>query len=380
MNGRVYDPYLGRFISADTVIQNLAATQSVNPYSYAWNDPLKYVDPSGHSLLGSILGLLAAIIVMWFAPEFFLINFEIEVSTAFVLAGALAGFVGGFLGALVSTGSLSAALTAGLIGGITGAAFAAVGNWAQAGAGWDIGERVIAHAAVGCGSAMLSGGNCGKGAAAAALGELATATDFIQTPKSIGDYWGTFKGAAEAGLVGGAASEITGGGFSEGFSTAAAGYLFNDVAHAIGHRQVVIQRNDGSQEVRSDGSRSWRDNNPGNMISGVGSDQSIGMDPDPGSHDKAIFADYATGWDAMIKNLNSSRYQSLTVGDAIDTWAPGSDNNDPVHYAATIQSWTGISVTTQMSTLSALQIEAVAGAIQRFEGWSVGTVSIIHPE
>ena len=36
MNGRVYDPFLGRFLSADTVIQNLAATASINPFAYAW--------------------------------------------------------------------------------------------------------------------------------------------------------------------------------------------------------------------------------------------------------------------------------------------------------------------------------------------------------
>ena len=52
MNGRVYDPYLGRFLSADTVIQNLAATSSVNPYAYAWDNPMRYVDPSGHTVCG----------------------------------------------------------------------------------------------------------------------------------------------------------------------------------------------------------------------------------------------------------------------------------------------------------------------------------------
>src|ERR1051326_9051941 len=65
MNGRVNDPYLGRFLSADSVIQSLGATQSVNPYAYAWNDPLKYTDPSGHSLLGDIIGVLVGIVIAW---------------------------------------------------------------------------------------------------------------------------------------------------------------------------------------------------------------------------------------------------------------------------------------------------------------------------
>ncbi|MGH8137695.1 MAG: FG-GAP-like repeat-containing protein, partial [Steroidobacteraceae bacterium] len=35
MNGRVYDPYLGRVLSADSVIQSLGASESINPYAYA---------------------------------------------------------------------------------------------------------------------------------------------------------------------------------------------------------------------------------------------------------------------------------------------------------------------------------------------------------
>ena len=76
---------------------------------------------------------------------------------------------------------------------------------------------------------MLSGGNCGKGAAAAALSEAAVQAGYIK-PAQIGT-WGSAVGTAEAGLVGGATSAITGGKFSDGFSTAAAGYLFNSALH-----------------------------------------------------------------------------------------------------------------------------------------------------
>jgi len=47
MNGRVYDAELGRFLSADKYIQAPYNTQSFNRYSYVWNNPLKYTDPSG---------------------------------------------------------------------------------------------------------------------------------------------------------------------------------------------------------------------------------------------------------------------------------------------------------------------------------------------
>jgi len=48
MNGRVYDPELGRFMSADPHIQAPHNTQSYNRYSYVLNNPMKYTDPSGY--------------------------------------------------------------------------------------------------------------------------------------------------------------------------------------------------------------------------------------------------------------------------------------------------------------------------------------------
>ena len=45
---RYYDPTIGRFISADTLVPNPTNPQSLNRYSYCLNNPLRYVDPSGH--------------------------------------------------------------------------------------------------------------------------------------------------------------------------------------------------------------------------------------------------------------------------------------------------------------------------------------------
>jgi len=47
MNGRLYDPLAGRFLSADNSIQDPTNTQHYNRYSYCLNNPLKYSDPSG---------------------------------------------------------------------------------------------------------------------------------------------------------------------------------------------------------------------------------------------------------------------------------------------------------------------------------------------
>ena len=48
MNGRVYDPVLGRFLSPDKYIQEGDNSQNYNSYSYCLNNPLKYADPSGN--------------------------------------------------------------------------------------------------------------------------------------------------------------------------------------------------------------------------------------------------------------------------------------------------------------------------------------------
>jgi RHS repeat-associated protein len=47
MNGRVQDPKLGRFLSADPFVQAPYHSQSLDRYSYVWNNPMSLVDPSG---------------------------------------------------------------------------------------------------------------------------------------------------------------------------------------------------------------------------------------------------------------------------------------------------------------------------------------------
>ena len=47
-NARFYSPTLGRFIQPDTIIPDLTNSQAWNRYSYTLNNPVKYIDPSGH--------------------------------------------------------------------------------------------------------------------------------------------------------------------------------------------------------------------------------------------------------------------------------------------------------------------------------------------
>ena len=46
---RAFDAAIGRFVSPDSIVPAPGNPQSLNRYSYVYNNPLKYTDPTGHS-------------------------------------------------------------------------------------------------------------------------------------------------------------------------------------------------------------------------------------------------------------------------------------------------------------------------------------------
>ena len=67
MNGRIYDPTLGRFLQADPVIQAPDNPQNWNAYTYVFNNPYRYTDPTGmigqeeRQWLGAAVAIAASI-------------------------------------------------------------------------------------------------------------------------------------------------------------------------------------------------------------------------------------------------------------------------------------------------------------------------------
>lgn len=55
---RQYDPLLGRFMQADTIVAD-----GLNGYTYVSNSPLIATDPSGQELRDAILGVAAHLII-----------------------------------------------------------------------------------------------------------------------------------------------------------------------------------------------------------------------------------------------------------------------------------------------------------------------------
>src|SRR5207302_10181408 len=54
MLARDYDPRLGRMLSADTIIPEVGNPQALNRYSYVYNNPVSYTDPSGHAATNEV--------------------------------------------------------------------------------------------------------------------------------------------------------------------------------------------------------------------------------------------------------------------------------------------------------------------------------------
>ena len=100
MDGRMYDPVLGRFLSPDPYVQAPDFTQNFNRYSYCLNNPLVYVDEDGEAIF-TILSLI-------FCPA--LLPMVIQTDIGWISGGLNAKANGGsFLGGALLGGAIGAA-------------------------------------------------------------------------------------------------------------------------------------------------------------------------------------------------------------------------------------------------------------------------------
>ncbi|MYH68672.1 MAG: hypothetical protein F4147_00660 [Gammaproteobacteria bacterium] len=224
MNGRIYDPTLGRFLQPDPVIQFPDYTQGRNRYSYVLNNPLTHTDPTGY-FIGKLFkkvfkGLNRALGDV--APFLSIALLALPGMPGLVFnswAGA-AGF--GFITGGIATGSLKGAL----FGGVSAAAFYGIGEHFTAVTGLAEGGlgHVLTHGITGGILAELQGGQFGHGFLAAGLSK-AVLGRFSYRDGSAPAVLGRTTIAA---IVGGTVSRVTGGKFANGALTAAMAQLFNN--------------------------------------------------------------------------------------------------------------------------------------------------------
>ena len=227
MNGRIYDPNLGRFMQADPVIQFPDFSQSHNRYSYVLNNPLTYTDPSGY-FIGKLFkkvfkGLNKAL--GDFAPFLGIALLAVPGINAWAFASWQNAFSFGFWTGGIATGSLRGAL----FGGISAAAFVAIGSQFTAETGFfqaGGAGHALTHGVAGGILTELQGGQFGHGFLAAGSGLAVGRIGATQGWRAETQFMAR---VVSAGTV----SEITGGKFANGAMTAAFSRLFK-----LAHEQV----------------------------------------------------------------------------------------------------------------------------------------------
>jgi RHS repeat-associated protein len=247
MNGRLFDPTIGRFLQTDPMLQSPDDLQNYNRYSYCLNNPVTCTDPSGRSFWGNLTGVnpmrnflasykLGDPLGYWINTRiahnrigYQLGAIAIAVVSAYFCEGGAAACdaVGMAAWAGMAGQSTSQALKTGAIAGVTTLATMGVDAAipVNASSGFTAAaENVVAHAAVGCASARLSGGSCQSGAASAAVS--AAWSDFVPNRGLVPGQGMTVavENTMIQATVGGVASVAGGGSFSDGAMTSAFNY------------------------------------------------------------------------------------------------------------------------------------------------------------
>jgi RHS repeat-associated protein len=220
MNGRIYDPRLGRFLQADPFVQAPRDSQSFNRYSYVFNNPMAYTDPTGYfgGKEQDNVRTGVAIVISIFLPQALVAN-GMSATQAAVVTGAVAGGVqsgnarGAAIGALTAVAFVGIDKAFGVNpnlqwGGLSQGAYAA---------------RALSYGAASGVMGMLQGGRFGHGFTSAGFGTLlgpATAEG--------GDN--SFMRGIGAAVLGGTTSAIAGGSFANGAMTAAFSFAMSSTA------------------------------------------------------------------------------------------------------------------------------------------------------
>jgi len=226
MNGRVYHPGLGRFISADPTGQFPKASQSFNRYSYVINNPLSYTDPSGFGFFSELLDIQHKIDPISRNFDHILAKSTTLQSIGGVAAGVASVYFGPWVAAAYSAhltnikgGSTGDILKAGAIAGGAAAASGAAG-------GLGVYGQIAANIAIGTAAGVASGADFEDSFYASAITSVAAAgVAQSGAPPAVG--------ITISATVGGTASQLSGGKFVNGAVTGAFQYALVAAAQSL---------------------------------------------------------------------------------------------------------------------------------------------------
>jgi RHS repeat-associated protein len=122
---RYYDSAQGRFITPDTIVQSPGNPQTLNRYAYAGNNPMAFVDPSGHGFFSFLEDFFAAL----FGAAITVLTWGAGAPVACMLGGMVAGATDAAMhgGSLISI--VQGAFFGAIGGAIGGGAYLAGGIW-----------------------------------------------------------------------------------------------------------------------------------------------------------------------------------------------------------------------------------------------------------
>ncbi|MFA6409812.1 MAG: RHS repeat-associated core domain-containing protein [Gammaproteobacteria bacterium] len=258
MSGRLYDPVLGRFLSADPTLQAPANPQDFNRYSYCLNNPLRFTDPNGFGIFDWVSDIVSGICdiigdVVHAIGEFVgsLLNSKILGLAAQIIVGVLTQ--GATLLAQMAWQAATAAAVAAASGGdfahvvlAAGIAFVSVGAWGKVGdickplkaaGGWGDNfagnaKSCLLHGAVGGTLSAAEGGSFKDGFLSGAVGDACSGM-VNSIEKDSMSQTAIMERSAAAGIVGGTVAVMTGGNFIDGAKTAAFAQIFNEETHKV---------------------------------------------------------------------------------------------------------------------------------------------------
>lgn len=199
MNGRVYDPLVGRFMSADPYVQMPKNLQGFNRYAYVQNNPLAWTDPTGFfigklakNLKNAVLRVAAAVADVMGCSGF-----------CSAAVAAYQSYRGGGARAVLGVAASSYLFTP---AGVTEGTLNRIGRLPDCGSGGLVGcsghvssQEMVERAIYGCIASQIGGGRCVDGAGSAVSG-------YAQRNLAYGtDPWSAAGGESESTRMGRAA-------------------------------------------------------------------------------------------------------------------------------------------------------------------------------
>lgn len=249
MGGRIYDPVIGRFLTADPFVQDPENGQSLNRYSYCLNNPLTFSDPSGFGWFSDVIHDIGKFFSSLFN------NGGLLQVVGIILTAAISGG----LGLTASDWVLKALINAGISGVITGvatrnwnAALLAAGSTFAEASVWhgvgdeladadkvskisgktQIAEHALVHGMVGGGIQCAEGRNFKDGFIGAATGSILDGCWGDEAAEGHAVAFYTERTVAAA-VIGGTAAAATGGNFANGAKTSAMAEMYNALDHGV---------------------------------------------------------------------------------------------------------------------------------------------------